>query len=110
MVIGYGLWVIEALTQRIIECQQYLQEHSKCGAAFYFDTLLRYINSNRECSLLMLNNGLEFCKAQMKQNALTDARHSDEEIEHRLAEIDDDIRKAEALLRHNLSSRGLLRP
>ncbi|MBR4647826.1 MAG: hypothetical protein IKO75_12000 [Bacteroidales bacterium] len=29
---------------------------------------------------------------------------------HRFAEIDGDIRKAEALLRHNLSSRGLLRP
>ena len=29
---------------------------------------------------------------------------------HRFAEIDDDIRKAEALLRHNLSFRGLLRP
>ena len=28
----------------------------------------------------------------------------------RLAEIDDDICKAEALLRHNLSFRGLLRP
>ena len=58
----------------------------------------------------MLHNGLEFCKAQMKRNALTDARHSDEEIGRRLSEIDDDIRKAEALLRHNLSSRRLLRP
>ena len=95
---------------RIIEYQKYIQEHSKCGAAFYFDTLLRYINSNRECSLLMLNNGLEFCKSQKKLNALTDARHSDEEIDHRLTEIDEDIRKAEALLRHNLSFRGLLRP
>ena len=53
---------------------------------------------------------LLFCKAQMKLNALTDARHSDEEIEHRLAEINEDIRKAEALLRHNLSFRALLRP
>ena len=58
----------------------------------------------------MLNNGLEFCKVQMKQNALTDARHSDEEIGRPFAEIDDDIRKAEALLRHNLSFRDLLRP
>ncbi len=95
---------------RIIEYQKYLQEHSKCGAAFYFDTLLRYINSNKKCSLLMLNNGMEFCKAQMKLNALTDARHSDEEIERRLAEIDDDIRKAEDVLVHDLSFRGLLRP
>ena len=58
----------------------------------------------------MLNNGLEFCKAQMKLNALTDARHSDEEIERRLTEIDEDIRKAEDLLLHDLSFRRLLRP
>jgi len=53
---------------------------------------------------------LLFCKPQMKQNALTDARHSDEEIERRLTEIDEDIRKAEDLLLHDLSFRGLLRP
>jgi len=58
----------------------------------------------------MLNNGLEFCKAQMKLNALTDARHSDEEIERRLTEIDEDIRKAEDILLHDLSFRRLLRP
>lgn len=46
----------------------------------------------------------------MKLNTLTDARHSDEEIERRLTEIDDDIRKAEDVLRHDLSFRGLLRP
>lgn len=95
---------------RIIEYLKYLQEHNECGAAFYFDSLFRYINSNREYSLLKLHNGLEFCKAQMKLNALTDACHSDEEIERRLAEIDDDIRKAEDVLVHDLSFRGPLRP
>lgn len=95
---------------RIIEYQKYLKEHSECGAAFYFESLFRYINSNRKCSLLVLHNGLEFCKAQMKLNALTDARHSDEEIERRLAEIDDDIRKAADVIVHDLSFRGLLRP
>ena len=39
---------------------------------------------------------LLFCNAQKKLNALTDARHSDEEIERRLAEIDEDIRNAVA--------------
>ena len=52
---------------------------------------------------------LLFCKAQMKLNALTDTRHSDEEIERRLAEIDEDIRNAEALLRHILPFRRQLR-
>lgn len=46
----------------------------------------------------------------MKLNALTDARHTDEEIKRRLAEIDEDIRKAEDVLIHDLSFRGLLRP
>lgn len=46
----------------------------------------------------------------MKINALTDARHSDEEIGRPLAEIDDDIRKVEDLLPHDLSFRVLLRP
>ncbi|MBR3558415.1 MAG: hypothetical protein IKN78_06045 [Bacteroidales bacterium] len=58
---------------------------------------------------MMIFLDLLFCKAQMKLNALTDARHSDEEIERRLAEIDDDIRKAEDVLVHDLSFRGLLR-
>lgn len=53
---------------------------------------------------------MEFCKAQMKLNALTDARHSDEETAHRLRQIDTDIRHVEASLRNDLSFRGLLRP
>lgn len=55
-------------------------------------------------------NGLEFCNAQKKLNALIDARHSDEEIERPIAEIDDDIRKVEDLLLHDLTFRDLLRP
>ena len=46
----------------------------------------------------------------MKLNALTDARHSEAEIEHRFAEIDEDIRKAEDVLIHDLSFRRPLRP
>ena len=53
----------------------------------------------------MLYNGSLFCMI----NALTDARHFDGEIGRRLAEIDDDIRKAENVLRHDISFRGLLR-
>ncbi len=41
---------------------------------------------------------------------LTKFRGTRERTHHRPAEINDDIRKAEALLRHNLSFRGLLRP
>ena len=53
---------------------------------------------------------LLFCNAQKKLNTLADAHHSDEEIDHRLTEIDDDLRNAEDVLLHNLSFRALLRP
>lgn len=44
-------------------------------------------------------------------SAFTFSCHNDEEIERRLAEIDDDdIRKAEDVLLHDLSSRSQLRP
>ena len=70
----------------------------------------RFFSPNIPIDPIFFHNDIEFCKAQMKLNALADARHSDEEIEHRLAEIDEDIRKAEDVLIHDLSFRGLLRP
>ena len=95
---------------RIKEYQDDLNRYRQWGELFYVDSLGRYFYPNIPCDALMLHNGLEFCKAQMKLNALTDARHSDEVIERRLTEIDDDIRKAEDVLVHDLSFRGLLRP
>jgi hypothetical protein len=46
----------------------------------------------------------------MKLNAFNSQDHSDEEIEHRLRQIDTDIRHVEDVLGHDLSSRRLLRP
>ena len=62
------------------------------------------------CDLLTLHNGLEYLKAKMKLNAFNSQDHSDEEIEHRLRQIDTDIRHVEDVLGHDLSSRRLLRP
>ena len=42
--------------------------------------------------------------------ALTGLGGMQEQTNRRFAEIDDDIRKTEALLRHDLSFRHLLRP
>ena len=58
----------------------------------------------------MLHNGLEFCKALMKLNVITNTNHTDDEIEHRLAQIYIDIRNIEEILHHDLSFRGLLLP
>ena len=62
------------------------------------------------CDSLTLHNGLEYLKAKMKLNAFKRQHHSDEEIEHRLRQIDTDIRHVEEALRNDLSIRGLLRP
>ena len=48
------------------------------------------------------------CATEME--ALTGLERMQERTHHRFAEIDDDIRKAEEVLRHDLSFRGLLRP
>ena len=45
-----------------------------------------------------------------EMEALTGLERMQERTHHRFAEINDDIHKTEALLRHNLSFRGLLRP
>ena len=46
----------------------------------------------------------------MKLNAFNSQYHSDEEIEHRLRQIDTDIRHVEEALRNDLFFRALLRP
>ena len=95
---------------RIAEYQNDLQRYQSWGNLFLGFSFGSFFSPNVPCDSLTLHNGLEYLKAKMKLNALADARHSDEEIERRLTEIDEDIRKAEDLLRHDLSFRGLLRP
>ncbi len=62
------------------------------------------------CDSLTLHNGLKYLKAKMKLNALNSQHHSDEEIEHRLRQIDEDLRRVEEALRNDLIFRCLLRP
>ena len=69
-----------------------------------------FFSPNVPCDSLTLHNGLEYLKAKMKLNAFNSQHHSDEEIEHRLRQIDTDIRHMEEALRNDLSFRGLLRP
>ena len=46
----------------------------------------------------------------MKLNAFNSQHHSDEEIEHRLRQIDTEIRHVEEALRNDLTFRNLLLP
>ena len=69
-----------------------------------------FFSPNVPCDSLTLYNGLEYLKAKIKLNAFNSQYHSDEEIAHRLRQIDTDLRHVEEALRNDLSFRGLLRP
>jgi len=70
-------------------------------------------NPSRGCGYTPAGNGLQTgnpCRGSARQPAaLIHQQHSDEEIDHRLKEIDEDIRHLKAALRHDLAHRGLLR-
>jgi len=53
---------------------------------------------------------LECVKAKMKLSVLQDNRHSDNEKENRLKQIDIDIHHAEEVMKNDLEYRGLLIP
>lgn len=95
---------------RITEYQNDLKEYEPWGKLFLIDSFGRYFYPNKPCNILMIHNGLEYCKAQLKLNTITDTLHSDEEIKQRLVQIDEDIHKAEEVLLHDLSFRSLLLP
>ena len=67
-------------------------------------------NSNAPLSELTIHNGLEYFKAKMKLNVLTDDSHTDEEKEERLKQIDIDIYETEKIMKNDLKYRGLLLP
>lgn len=95
---------------RIAEYQKDLQKYQFWGNLFLGFSFRSFFSSNVPCDSLTLHNGLEYLKAKMKLNAFNSQDHSDEEIEHRLQQIDTDIRHVEETLRNDLSFRGLLRP
>ena len=61
-------------------------------------------------SALVIHNGLECIKAKMKLFVLQDNRHTDEEKERRLRQIEIEIHHAEEAMRHDLEYKGLLMP
>lgn len=95
---------------RITEYQNDLQRYQSWENLFLGFSFGSFFSPNVSCDLLTLHNGLEYLKAKMKLNAFNNQHHSDEEIEHRLRQIDTDIRHVEDALRNDLSFRGLLRP
>ncbi len=59
-------------------------------------------NSNAPVSASAIHNGLECVKAKMKLNVLQDSRHTDEEKEKRMRQIDIDIHHTEEVMKNGL--------
>jgi uncharacterized protein Smg (DUF494 family) len=53
---------------------------------------------------------MEYIKAKMKLSVLQDNRHSEEEKEKRLKQIDIDIHRTEEVMKNDLEYRGLMIP
>ena len=74
------------------------------------DYPLHLFNSNAPVSASAIHNGLECVKAKMKLSVLQDNKHTDEEKENRLKQIDIEIHQTEEIMKHDLEYRGLLMP
>ena len=61
-------------------------------------------------SVSAIHNGLECVKAKMKLSVLQDNRHSEEEKEKRLKQIDIETHQMEEMMKNDLEYRGLLVP
>ena len=95
---------------RIEQCLSDIQKYEKWGNLLAGQSLTHLFNSNAPVSALAIHNGLEYVKAKMKLSVLQDNKHSDEEKENRLKQIDSDIHQTEVIMKHDLEYRGLLIP
>lgn len=94
--------------ERISQCQNDFQKYEKWGNLFAGQSWVHLFNSNAPISALAIHNGLECIKAKMKLSVLQDDRHSNEEKENRLKQIDIEIHQTEETMKHDLEYRGLL--
>lgn len=95
---------------RIEQCLSDIQTYEKWGNLLAGQSLAHLFNSNSPLSALTIHNGLECIKAKMKLSVLQDNRHSDNEKENRLKQIDIDIHRTEEVMKNDLEYRGLLIP
>ena len=93
---------------RIDQCLNDIQKYEKWGNLLAGQSLTHLFNSNAPVSALAIHNGLECVKAKMKLSVLQDNKHTDEEKEKRLKQIDIEIHQTEEIMKHDLEYRGLL--
>jgi len=95
---------------RIDQCLNDIQKYEKWGNLLAGQSWVHLFNSNAPVSLSAIHNGLECIKAKMKLSVLQDNRHSEEEKEKRLKQIDIETHQMEEMMKNDLRYRGLLIP
>ena len=93
---------------RIDQCLKEIQKYEKWGNLLAGQSWVHLFNSNAPVSASAIHNGLECIKAKMKLCVLQDYRHTDEEKEKRLKQIDIEIQQTEEIMKHDLEYRKLL--
>ncbi len=95
---------------RIDQCLEDIKKYEKWGNLFAGQSWVHLFNSNAPVSASAIHNGLECVKAKMKLSVLQDDRHTDEEREKRLRQIDLETHQMEEIMKNDLEYRGLLVP
>jgi len=96
--------------KRIPQYLNDIQKYKKWGNLLAGQSWVHLFNSNAPVSVSAIHNGLECVKAKMKLSVLQDNRHTDEEKEKRLRQIDLETHQMEEIMKHDLEYRGLLTP
>ena len=96
--------------RRIDQCLNDIKKYEKWGNLLAGQSWVHLFNSNAPVSMSAIHNGLECIKAKMKLSVLQDNRHSEEEKEKRLKQIDIETHQIEEIMKHDLEYRGLLIP
>lgn len=95
---------------RISQCLNDIQKYEKWGNLLAGQSWVHLFNSNAPVSASAIHNGLECIKAKMRLSVLQDNRHTDEEKEKRLKQIDIETHQLEEMMKNDLEYRGLLVP
>ena len=101
---------MEQIQDRIEQCLNDVQKYEKWGNLLAGQSWVHLFNSNAPVSASAIHNGLECVKAKMKLSVLQDNRHSEEEKEKLLKQIELEAHQMEEMMKNDLRYRGLLVP
>ena len=102
--------MIQIKDDRIEQYLRDIKKYEKWGNLLAGQSWVHLFNSNAPVSVSAIHNGLECVKAKMKLSVLQDYRHTDEDKEKRLRQIDLETHQMEEIMKHDLEYRGLLMP